>query len=473
MKATGQGRPLSSSDSCVWADPLLLEALARHITSDLVEAALTGTNGRRKRRRRKIPAAATLWLVIAIGLWGDADVPALWRQVVGTLASLWRAARGARPPCKSALSQARSRLGPRPARRLFKSMAQPLATTQTRGAVYKTMPLKAMDGDDYTLPDTPANAKAFGKAVTAKSAGGPTVAAGYPQCHVTRLIEVGTRLTLEAFVKPQDQNDHPTAPALLACCARGDLALVDCGYYSHRLIRQAIDQGTFILGPVPCHVVLKPIQHLPDGSYLATVYRDSRYHRDGVTVRVIEYTFDDPVRPGHGERHRLVTTLLDATAHPAMELIVLYHARWEIEIANDEITTHQLARPATTELRSRTPAGVVQEIYGVLLAHNAVRAVMHEAALSIDVDPRTLSFIHAVRVIRETIPLMRAAQTHLLPALYDAMLKQISQQVLPPRDGRINPRVVKVARSAFKSKRANHYKVPKPKPFAESIVLLN
>jgi hypothetical protein len=338
------------------------------------------------------------------------------------------------------------------------------------------MPLKAMDGDDYTLPDTPANAGAFGRPTTAKSKGGEAVPGGYPQAHVTRLIEVGTRVTLEAFVKPAGTNDHPTAPALPARCAAGDLVMVDCGYYSYRLIRQAVAQGTFLLGPVPSHAVLEPIRRLADGSYLAKVYpppHHRRQDRDGVLVRVIEYTFDDPLRPGHGERHRLFTTLLDHAAYPARELVVLYHERWEIEIANDEITTHQLARAATTELRSRTPAGVVQEVYGVLLAHNAVRALMHEAALSIDVDPRTLSFTHAVRVVRETVPLMRAARAELLPALYGAMLGLIAQAVLPPRDGRINPRVVKVKMSSFKKKRPEHYKVPKPKPFAGSIVMLN
>lgn len=476
MKSTGQGRPKSSADlfQNAPAKQVLIEAMSRQITPELVQKAVT-IGGRRRRRRRKITAMATLWLVIAMGLWGDVDIPGLWRQVVGTLASLWQAANGMPPPTKAALSQARTRLGPRPMRRLFKAVSRPLATGQTLGATYKTMPLKTMDGDSYTLPDTAANAKAFGRPSTAKSTGGETVPAGYPQCHVTRLMEVGTRLTLEAFVKPQDQNDHPTASALLACCAPRDLVLVDCGYYSYRLIKQARDQGTFILGPVPCHVVLKPVEHLPDGSYLATVYGngyDRSQDRDGVTVRVIEYTFDDPNRPGHGERHRLVTTLLDAEAYPATELIVLYHERWEIEIANDEITTHQLARPFT-ELRSRTPAGVVQEIYGVLLAHNAVRALMHEAALSIEVDPRTLSFMHAVRVIRETIPHMRAAPPSLQPALYDAMLAHIAQKVLPPRDGRINPRVVKVKMSNFKKKRQEHYNVPKPKPIAESIVLLN
>jgi hypothetical protein len=190
-------------------------------------------------------------------------------------------------------------------------------------------------------------------------------------------------------------------------------------------------------------------------------------------VRVIEYPFDDPARPGHGERHRPITTRLDAELYPAVERVVLYHQRWEIEIANDEITTHQLARPVT-ELRSRTPCGVVQEIYGVLLAHNAVRALMHEAALTIDLDPRTLSFMHAVRVIRETVPLMRAAPACILPLLYNAMIRQISASVLPPRDGRLNPRVIKIKMSNWPKKRLEHYHLPQPtKSFAQSIIMLN
>jgi hypothetical protein len=474
MNSTGQGRPLSSSGVALSPDVKTLEALSRHIPPERIEAALEGTGGRCKRRNRKIPASAVVWLVIAIGLWGDADVPSLWRQVVGTMVSLWRAVAGLRPPCKSALSQARKRVGARPMRRLFNATASPLSRVMTRGAMYKAMPLKAMDGDDYPLPDTPANARAFGKPTTTRN--GQVVPGGYPQIHLTRLIEVGTRFTLEALVKPGNFNDHPCAPALLAKCSAGDLVLWDCGFHSYCLIEQAIRQGTFMMGPAPAHAVFKPLEHLSDGSYLAKIYPSPdhrRGDRQGLLVRVIEYTFDDPARPGHGQRHRLITTLLDAELYPAGELIVLYHQRWEIEIANDEITTHQLARPAT-ELRSRTPCGVVQEIYGVLLAHNAVRALMHEAALTLDVDPRTLSFMHAVRVIRETIPLMRAAPAWVLPSLYNAMIRQISAAVLPPRDGRINPRVIKIKMSNWPKKRPEHYHLPQPtKSFAQSIIMLN
>lgn len=466
----GQGWPNTGLD---FSNGLVLEALERYLPARTIDRVLTRT-ARHSRRVRKAPAGAVVWLVIAMGLWGDADVPSLWRQVVGTLAALWLAVAGGKPPGKSALSEARARLGARPLRQLFVATAGNAATAGTKGATYKGMPLKAMDGQKYSIPDTPANAKAFGKPSTTRD--GEKVSGGYPQILVNRLIEVGTRMTIEAVIKPQDQNEHPTAPRLLRHCRRGDLVMWDCGFYSYDLVKQAIEQGTFILGPVASHIVLERVKTLNDGSYLARIHPNSydrKHNRNGLIVRVMEYTFDDPGRPVRGgQRHRLITTLLDAELYPAKELIVLYHQRWEIEIANDEIATHQLAR--RVDLRSRNPVGVVQEMYGILLAHNAVRAMMHEAALGVDVDPRTLSFIHAVRVLRETIPLMRAAPTHALQPIYRAMIAKIAQGVLRPRDNRINPRVVKVKMSNFAKKREEHYHAPQPrKSFVDSIVLLN
>jgi hypothetical protein len=241
-------------------------------------------------------------------------------------------------------------------------------------------------------------------------------------------------------------------------------------------MRQACGQGKFFLGPVPSHAVLEPAKRLDDGSYLAKVYacpNDRRDDRGGLPVRVLEYTLDDPARVGCGGRHRLVTNLTGHVEHPATELIVLYHQRWEIEIDNDEITTHQLGR--AVELRSRTPAGAVQEMYGVLAVHNTVRAVMCESARGIDVDPRSLSFINAVRVVRETVQTMRDAPAERLPLLYRGMIAQVAACLLPPRDGRINPRVVKVVRpNNFPAKKPEHRSWPQPsKTFLESIVMLN
>ncbi len=415
---------------------------------------------------------AVVWLVIAIGLWGDLDIPAIWRQVAGTLRTLWLVARGRRPPCKSALSQARTRLGARPLRQLFVATAEPAATAPTRGAFYRGMRLLLIDGQKLSVPDTPANAQAFGKPSTTRY--GQAVLGGYPQVTTVRLVEAGTHLSVEAVLKPAKAAEYPWAAAVLKKVSPGDLVLWDRGYYGYSLLHDARAQGKQVLGRVSSQVILERLRTLSDGSYLADIYPRHRWHRRGakaLRVRVLEYTLDDPVRPGHRERHRLVTTLLDADSFPAVELIVLYHQRWEIEIANDEIVTHQLAR--AVDLRSRTPCGVVQEFYGTLLAHNAVRALMLQAALRVDIDPRQLSFIHAVRIIRETIPLLRAAPTDQLPALLQAMLCHIGTGRLPPRDGRINPRVVKVKMSNFKKKRPEHYHVRHPqRSFADAVVML-
>jgi hypothetical protein len=277
------------------------------------------------------------------------------------------------------------------------------------------------------------------------------------------------------LVKPCKKHEYPLAGALVQK-ARPllDLILWDRGFYGYSLLRQAIDTSRYVLGRVSSTVVFDVVQTLPDGSFLARIYpswQARRRGQDGRIVRVISYSFKDPNRPGHGQRHRLVTTLLDAREYPARELVVLYHQRWEIEIDNDEITTHQLNRPV--ELRSGTPVNIVQEIYGIFLAHNAIRALMHEAALRVDMDPRTLSFIHAVRVIKDAIPLLRSAPDNQLPRLFRGLLIQISRGLLPPRDGRINPRVVKIKMSNYKKKRPEHLGPPQPSvAFQEDIVIL-
>jgi hypothetical protein len=471
-ESIGQG-PFDTAIRSSGEHQLLLEALTKSIAPALIGQVLRQTR-RQERRRRSIPAAAVVWLVLLMGLRSDLDMPSMWRQLCGLVRQMLGRLGGIKPPTKSALSQARARLGARPMRQLLLLSSRAEGGGRLSYTHYKTMPMVTMDGDSYTLPDTPANARAFGRPGTSRD--GKPLAGGYPQMHLNRLMTVGTRMCLDAIIKPCNTNDHVTAPYLLKRVLPGSLVLWDCGFYSFSLLQQACQQNKFFLGPVPDHAVIKPIQRLSDGSYLARIYacpNDRRDDRGGLLLRVIEYTLDDPARVGSGQRHRLITNLLDEQKHPAAELIVLYHQRWEIEIDNDEITTHQLNR--AVELRSKTPAGVVQEMYGVLMAHNAIRSVMHEAARQVDIDPRTLSFMHAVRIIRETIPVMRAAPTEQLPLLYRAMLAEIAAGRLPPRDGRINPRVVKVVRpSNFPVKKAEHRLWPQPKKhFADSIVMLN
>jgi len=472
MGSIGQGGP-SAAAEFRWPEPsVVLEALSRRIPPERIAAVLEAT-GRTERRVRRLPAMAVVWLVICFGIWSEANVPTIWRRLGGTLRGLLAALDEQRPPVKSAFSQARQRLGAAPMRRLFRQTAGPMATAQTIGAFYKGLRMRVIDGLHLDVPDTPANAAAFGRPGTTRN--GQSVAGGYPQILVVYLDEAGTHAILEALIRPANSNERPAAGALLKHLGAGDLLLWDSGFYSYPFLADAIRRGVHVLGRVPAHVVLNPIQSLSDGSYLAKVYPDRRHRladRDGLVVRVLDYTLEEPARPGHRQRHRLVTTLLDEREHPAVDLICLYHERWEIEIANDELKTHQLAR--AVQLRSRTPCGVVQELYGVLLAYNAVRGLMHEAALAEQVDPRRLSFLDSLRIIRDTVADMRNARTEQLPILYRGMLKLIGQCRLPPRDNRINPRVIKRKMSKWPKKRPEHYRPPQPqKPFREAVVMLN
>ena len=273
------------------------------------------------------------------------------------------------------------------------------------------------------------------------------------------------------MLQSRKKSEFLLAGSLLRKVPEGSLVLWDRGFYGYRSLAEARRRNVHVLGRVGDGVVFPVVRTLGDGSFLAAIYptwSDRRHQTNGLIVRVIEYTFDDPNRPGHGERHRVLTTLRDADAYPATELVVLYHERWEIEIGNDELKTHQLDR--LVHLRSRTPCGILQEIYGILLAYNAVRFLMHEAALCVDLDPRRLSFIHALRVLRETAPLLRAAPAARLPTLYAGMIAHIAQGRLPLRDHRINPRVVKKKMSNFPTKRAEHYHVQHPQTLFEQAV---
>jgi hypothetical protein len=210
---------------------------------------------------------------------------------------------------------------------------------------------------------------------------------------------------------------------------------------------------------------------LKDGSYLAKLYRtpaDRKKDKGGIAVRVIEYALSDPGRPTKEKKHRLLTTLLDAQAHPAVELVELYHERWEQELSIDELKTHQRERPV---LRSKAPLGVAQEVEGLLLAHHAVRAVMHEAARQRGLAPRRLSFVGALKVIRLRLaeaPKGRVGHRR----WWERLVLEVGEEQLPPRRDRINPRVIKKKISFWPKKRPHHRNPPRPTmPFRQSIVI--
>jgi hypothetical protein len=180
------------------------------------------------------------------------------------------------------------------------------------------------------------------------------------------------------------------------------LCLADRNFFGFELWNQAGGTRADLLWKVKKNLRLPCEKRLPDGSYLSRIYasqKDQRHGKNGVTVRVIEYKLEGI--PGAERIYRLLSTIVDHGSAPAAELAALYHERWEIETALDELKTH--LRGSKIVLRSKTPDLVRQEFYGLMMAHFAVRGLMHEAALRADEDPDRLSFLHAVRVVRRKI----------------------------------------------------------------------
>jgi len=382
----------------------LLEALAAAIPDGAVEAAIEAA-GTRERRRRRSPTHLVVTLVVAMGLWAAESM----RHVLAEVVAGWREGAGEqtrwRLPSTAAIVQARRRAGARLLRELFRAAAGPIATPRTVGAFLGGLRLMAIDGTTLDLADTPDNARAFGRPTTHRG----TERGAFPQVRVVALIETGTHALCDAVLRPFRCGEAPAALRLLRSAGPGMLPLWDRGFHSCAMVRATLAREAHFLGRTRGNVVLRPTETLADGSFLAQIYPTPTARRrgeDGIELRVVEYALDTPAGPGR-ETYRLVTSLLDERAFPAERLAATYHERWEVETALDEVKVHQWAHPRP--LRSKHPREVVQEVYGLLLAHLAIRTVMHQAALREGVDPDRLSFTGALRVLRRAIP--RAQRT--------------------------------------------------------------
>jgi DDE family transposase len=298
---------------------------------------------------------------------------------------------------KSGISQARSRLGEAPLRRLYEALVQPIATPATKGAWYRGWRLVSLDGSCLDVADAAENRAAFG------APGASRGRSAFPQMRLVALVENGTHVLFGARLGRTAEGETTLARDVLGALRPGMLCLADRYFFGYALWQAALETGADLLWRVKGNLRLPRETVLPDGSYLSTIYpsdKDRRHRTGGLQVRVVEYRLEGI--PEAEPLYRVVTTILDPQRAPAAELAALYHERWEIEVALAELKTQ--LRGARVVLRSKTPALVRQEVWGLLLAHFAVRGLMHEAALQADEDPDRLSFSHAVRVIRRKIP---------------------------------------------------------------------
>jgi Insertion element 4 transposase N-terminal/Transposase DDE domain len=386
------GRPSASLPSGVRvSDHVSLGVIARTFPLAEVREVLAQSE-RLSERERDLPAHVMVYYVIALALYMGSSTREVLRCLLDGLRAIWGQA-AVKVAGKSAISQARSRLGEEPLRQLYERLVHPIATPATRGAWYRDWRLVSLDGSTLDVADSAANEAGFGRPGSGRGPG------AFPQLRLVSLLENGTHVLFGACVGRYSEGESTLARTVLGALRPGLLCLADRQFFSHALWRQAIATGADLVWRVKGDLRLPCEQALVDGSCLTTLYLTAteRRRQNGVRVRVIEYRLS-----GSPELYRLITTLLDPQAAPAEELAALYHERWEIEGALDEFKTH--LRGARMVLRSQTPALVRQEVWGLLLAHFAVRGLIHEAALQANEDPDRLSFLHAVRVIRRQLP---------------------------------------------------------------------
>jgi hypothetical protein len=349
--------------------------------------------GRTQRRSRLLPARVVVYYVLAMCLFfgqGYEEVARLLTEGLGW-ARRWRGSW--QVPTTAAITRARVRLGPEPVKALFAAVCRPVATAATAGAFYRGWRLVAVDGTTFDLPDTVSNVGFFGRPGSSRGNG----SGAYPQARVTAMAECGTHAVFAATTGPLSTHETVLAQRLFGALGPGMLLLADRGFLSFDLWREAAATGADLLWRVKSVAVLPVLEQLSDGSYRSRIFaaRDKR-HTDPIAVRVLEYTM-----PGQATVYRLITTILDPAAAPALDLAALYTQRWEIETSLDELKTHQ-GQPGMV-LRSQTPTGVEQEIYGFLLVHYAIRSLMHHAATGADIDPDRVSFTRTLRLVRRQV----------------------------------------------------------------------
>jgi hypothetical protein len=381
------------------SDLVSVGVLTRVFPPGLVDEVIAEA-GRTERRHRSLPARVMAYFSIGMALYSEGSYEDVLAQLTDGLswASGWRESYC--PPSKSAIFQARARLGSEPLAALFARVAKPIGTDATTGVWVAGRRLVAVDGTCLDVADTAVNVEFFGRPGVNKGE-----QAAFPQARVVALAECGTHAVFAAQVGAYTASEATLTGSLLDRLEPGMLFLADRGFFSYALWRKAIGTGADLLwrvrtdsaGPKPAHV-----RDLEDGSWLAHLRRSTpaaARREEPMLVRVIDYTIDDGRE--NPTTYRLLTTVLDPDEVSAVDLAAAYTQRWEIELAFDELKTHQ--RGPRTVLRSKSPDLVLQEIWGHLCCHYAIRSLMAEAATHSGRDPDRVSFVAALRITRQTI----------------------------------------------------------------------
>ncbi len=414
----------------------------------------TGT----KRRIRQSTALSLVLFVMMLALWSRLNQQQVWQKLVGGLSNL----HPDEPLCKmsgSALTGRREELGCEVVEQLMRVCCRPLARReQTREAFFGRYRLMAIDGTLFNTPDTESNEKEYGRSSNQFGKG------AYPQVRCVLLIECGSHAGVGIQISGYNESEVHGSHLLLNLVSRDMLVLVDGGIISAGFVQAVRDRRAHVLASLPSGAWKKGKRiRLSDGSELVQLKPNKNCCyplRKPIWVRSISYRVTDSRLGEVGKVYRLVTTLLNPRTAPAKDLVVLYHERWEIELVIDEVKTHERAQRKV--LRSRTAEGVRQELYGIFLAHYAVRVLMYDAACQVGLDPDRLSFTEAMFQLCEMIPFAQIMEPQDAVPLRKRLEHKIAAAVLPARLLRINRREVKQVYNKHKPKKRH---LPPPEPF--------
>jgi hypothetical protein len=416
----------------------------RHIDPLRVEEALEAT-GTATIRKRRLPADQVLWLVIGMALLRN-------EAIERVAAMLGIALPSTRKPLvsKSALAQARQRLGEDPVAHLFTVTAAEWGTRSALAHKWRGLGVYGTDGTTLRVPDSPENWKAFG----GQCGNGQRNGSAYPLVRVLGVMAVRSHILTALRFADYATGETTLAQEFWRELPDNSLTLMDRNFLVAAELNRLTRSGNrHWVTRAKSTTRLRTIKRLGHNDRRVEIQLSDQTRRaypdlpDHWIARAITYRRKG-FRPS-----TLLTSLLDPKRYPADELVLLYHERWELEIGYDEIKTHLLAREEA--IRSRTPAGVRQELWGIALAYNLVRVEMERAADEVGIQPTRISFVGALAQIRYA--LLAWSTPPLAPGrIPDGLLdlrRQLALLVLPPRRReRSNPRRVKIKMSAYNRK---------------------